>query len=273
MAPITIFDVDWINNARANTDDTSWVSDLIATLDTSGGIYLASLRLWFNRFPLNEKQKRGLAAKIENFRNEDHLGAVNELAWWAFLRQEQFNANPIAVRKSSTPDFWVRAPSEFFIEVSTFNVSKKDQLTLRVGDSVKLDHAGTMRRILEKFTDEKQKQFNYAVDRKMPCVLVLFDYTTWSAFGTHFYRFLANFLLGNNRGFQSLPVELSALVYVERKVFDDGRIAISRARSGVYYNPNAKYSLPEGTFTSLNQFWGQMVEPEAITTLEGWVWL
>ena len=180
MAPITIFDENWIKNARENSDATSWVSDLIATIDTSGEIYLASLRLWFNRFPLNEKQKKGLAAKIENFRNEDHLGAVNELAWWAFLQQEQFNANPIAVKKTSTPDFLILTPSEFFIEVSTLNVSKQDQLTLCAGASVKLDHAGTMRRILGKFTDEKQKQFKYAADQKKPCVLVLFDYTAYS---------------------------------------------------------------------------------------------
>lgn len=272
MAPkTTIFDENWTERARASTEKMSWVKDVMATLDTAGGVYLASLRMWFNRFPLNIKQKKKLAADIESFKNEDHLGAVNELAWWAFLQREQFNANPIARTSSPTPDFQVLAPTEFFIEVSTLNVSKQDQSKFQAGDSVELNHAEMLRRVLGKLTAEKQRQLSYAADQKEPSVLVLFDYTTWSAFGTQFYRFLGDFLLGKQRGFQSLPIELSALIYVERKVFD-GRIAISRLRSATYYNPHAKYPLAIGTFASMNQFWCQMVESESASP-EGWVWL
>jgi hypothetical protein len=99
---------------------------------------------------------------------------------------------------------------------------------------------------------------SYPAIQTRPGTLVLFDYTIWGAFGTQFFRFLADFLLGKGRGFQELPPELSALVYVERKVVD-GRIATSQDRSAIYYNPNAKYPLPVGTFTALNQCWSQMI--------------
>jgi hypothetical protein len=267
----TIFDINWIARARARTDKRSWVYDVMGDFDTSGGVYLASLRLWFNRFPLDPDQKRGLAVRIESFRNEDHLGAVNELAWWRFLQREQFNANPIPTASSPTPDFQVLTPSEFFIEVSTLNVSERDKSKFEAGDSVELDHDETLRRILGKLTTEKKKQLSYAAELKKPTVLVLFDYTTWSAFGTQFYRFLADFLLGKPRGFQNLPVELSALVYVERTVFD-GHIAISRLRSAAYYSPYAKHPLPGGMFPSMNQFSWQIVAVES-TSPESWVWL
>ena len=263
-----IFDEDWISRARGNTDQASWANEVIATLDTAGGIYLASLRLWFDGFPLSTKDKQRLAAGIESFRNQDHLGAVNELAWWAFLQRQQFIANPIPTANTSTPDFQVVAPSEFFVEVSTLNISEQDQTKFQVGDSIELNHTETVRRVLGKLTAEKLKQLSYG---QKPSVLVLFDYTTWSAFGTEFYRFLADFLLGKQIGFRSLPVELSALVYVEKKVFN-GHIAISRLRSAAYYNPFAKYPLPIGTFTSLNQFWCQMVKTESVSS-DDWLWL
>ncbi len=268
---LAIFDETWIKRAKATTDQASWAKDVMAAPDTSGGIYLSSLRLWFNGFPLSPKQKQRLAGSIESFQNEDHLGAVNELAWWTFLQKDQFSAQPIPTASSPTPDFLVTAPSEFFIEVSTLNVSDRDKSKFEAGDSVELDHAETLRRILGKLTDEKKRQLLYAADRKKPSVLVLFDYTGWSGFGTQFYKFLANFLLGKQRGFQSLPAELSALVYVERKIIN-GHIAISHLRSATYYNPYAKYTLPVGTFLSFNQFWCQMVTAES-TSAESWVWL
>jgi hypothetical protein len=57
----------------------------------------------------------------------------------------------------------------------------------------------------------------YAADQGKPCVFVLFDYTTWSGFGTQLFRALGESLLGRNLGFKSFPAELSALAYLERK--------------------------------------------------------
>ncbi len=266
-----IFDENWIRKAQTTANKKSWAHEAIEALDTTGGIYLSSLRFWFNEFPLTPKQKQALAARLESTKNEDHLGGVNELACWAFLQKEQFDVKPIPPAKSSTPDFLVTAPSEFFVEVSTLNVSNQDKAKFEARDAVELDHAETLRRILGKFTNEKQQQLLYAADQKKPGALILFDYTTWSAFGTQFYQSLGDFLLGKRRGFQDLPAELSALVYVERKCIN-GRIGISRLRSATYYNLNATYALPLGTFTSLNQFGSQMVTTEPVSP-DYWVWL
>jgi len=268
----TIFDENWKNLARVCDDKLSWVNDVMATFETTGGVYLASLRMWFNYFPLKAKQKNKLATDIESLKTEDHLGAVNELAWWAFLQREKFQTKPIPTTSSPTPDFCVSAPSEFYIEVSTLNVSQQDLFKLQTGNSVHLNHGEMLRRVLGKLTAEKQKQLSYASARKKPGVLVLFDYTTWSGYGAQFYRFLANFLLGRQNGFQYLPLELSALIYIERKVLD-GRIAINRHRSATYYNPHPKYPLSMGSFESLNQFCSQMVESEPVSLQEGWVFL
>lgn len=261
----TIFDANWLRAAQTNVDQSSWVEEVIETFDSSGKLYLDILQNLFNGFPLNSKQKWQLKTRIESFNSADHLGAVNELAWWAFLEREQFNASPIPVTRMPTPDFHVIAPSDFFVEVSTLNISKSDQSKFELEDSVELDHSETLRRILGKLTDEKRKQLSYAAKLNSPSVLVLFDYTTWSQFPTQFYRFFAEFLLGRQRGFQSLPIELSALVYVERKVLVDGHLAICLLHSATYYNPYAQYPLPFGSFSSLNQYGGQMVPRESIS--------
>lgn len=273
----TIFDNDWIERTRKsarekkNTEEESWAYDAIETLDTSGGIYLSSLRLWFNEFPLSSKQKNALAKRLESTKNDQHLGGVNELAWWAFLRKEQFHVDPIPTATTPTPDFRINASCELFAEVTTLNVSKPDQGNLDAANTIALDHGDTLFRICRKVVDEKMKQLTYAADKQKPCVLVLFDYTPWSAFGTQLYRFLADYLLGEQSGFKSLPMELSALIYVERKCVN-GHIGINRLHSAVYYNPNAKYAIQVGTFSSLNQFWCQMVSTEAKST-ESWIWL
>ena len=80
-------------------------------------------------------------------------------------------------------------------------------------------------------------------------------------FGTDCYKILGEFLLGTEFGFKSLPQELSALVYLERKVLD-GRIALSRDRSAVYYNPLAVQPLLSGSFPSLKQFWSKLASSE-----------
>src|SRR5215470_2669198 len=97
---------------------------------------------------------------------------------------------------------WCECHDQVAHQVSTLNVSKSDKSKFETGEGVALDHSETLRRILGKVTDEKQRQMSYAADQKQPCVLVLFDYTIWSAFGTQFFHFLADFLLGKEQGFQ-----------------------------------------------------------------------
>lgn len=268
----TIFDQEWMARARTSAiDEHSWVKEVIATFDTTGVIYLASLRSWFDGFPLSINQKQALAARIESFTNENHLGAVNELSWWKFMRQGKFKVNPIPTARSATPDFEVVSPHQFFVEVSTVNISEQDKSKLETHQAVELDHSETLRRVLGKFTTEKHNQLSYAADRKRPAVLVLFDYTFWSGFATQFYQYLANFLQAERCGFKGLPRQLSALVYVDRHVFD-GRIAITQLRSAAYYNPCAEYSLPLGTFPWLTQVSVRAVV-KAPPLADGMIWL
>lgn len=269
----TVFDESWVARARKSSAP-SWAYEVMRVFETTGGIYLTSLRLWFDRFPLSKKQKKSLKSRLESFKNEDHLGAVNELTWWKFMQQTGMKVMPIPTSDTPRPDFQVKAPVDFFVEISTLNVSNKDKAEFESGGAVALDHSGTVGRILCKMTKQKCSQISYAADQNKPCVLVLFDYTTWSAFGTQFFRFLAEFLLGEKRGFRVLPCELSALVYVERKV-SDGRLGISLDRSAIYYNPNAKHFFHEGIFPVLKQFRHPKttLEPKEPESENHWFWL
>lgn len=271
MSKTPIFSDDWLRTARTKSANGSWAAAAIETLETTGRIYLSTLRLWFERFPLTLNQKHQLRTRLESLRDDEHLGGVNELAWWVFIVREGFTAGPLPPTTTPRPDFELRSPTGCFVEVSTLNVSQKDKTRLEAQKGVALDHAETIRRVIGKLTDEKKQQLKYAADHKKASVLALFDYTTWSGLGTLFYRTLGDFLLGKQLGFKALPCELSAIVYLERKVLD-GRMAISRDRSGVYYNPLALYPLPSGTFPSLNQFWLQLASADS-TANDRWVWL
>jgi hypothetical protein len=267
-----IFDDQWLKRARAESGSASWGGKALATLDTTGGIYLCTLRMWFDQFPLTQGQKRQLRSRLESFRDDEHLGGVNELAWWAFMRREGVTGNPLPASSAPRPDFELQPPADCFVEVSTLNVSDKDKKKFEHEESVALDHAETIRRVVGKLTAEKQRQMMYAADRKKPFVLALFDYTTWSGFGTLFFRTLGEFLLGRQIGFKTFPPELAAIVYLERKVLPDGRIALSRHRSAVYYNPLTPHPLPVSTFPSFNQFWLQLVSTEPRST-DYWIYL
>jgi hypothetical protein len=249
-----LFDKDWLIRARGVTDKASWVVDVLADFDNEGESYLTLISSWFDAFPLQPEQKKDLAKRLQSFTDEEHLGAVNELAWWEFMEQAQVRAYPMpTLKKKSTPDFGVCLPSEFFIEVSTLNISRYDKAKFEANESVALDHSETLRRVLGKLTEEKKNQFIYADNLSKPCLLVLFDYTAWSGLGTKFDWFLADFLLGKRQGFKEFPPELSALAYVERKVIK-GRSVLSRHRSAIYYNSNAKNVLPPEVFPSFSQF-------------------
>ena len=267
-----IFDNKWLAKARTISGSASWANTVVETLDTSGQIYLETLRLWFDGFLAEPNDKQGLRKRLECFQDEQHLGGVNELAWWTFMLHEGIAATVVpTVRKASRPDFQLQPPADCFVEVSTLNVSADDRKRLKLGKSTALNDAKSIKRVIGKFTNEKLRQLTYAVNQGKPGVLVLFDYTEWSAFGTNFFNTLGKFLLGAKFGFKDLPSELSAIVYVERKVLD-GRIALSRDRSAVYYNPLALHPLSLDSFPSLKQFWSQLASTEP-GSIEHWVWL
>ena len=274
MAKVNIqplFGDEWLANARSRSGGVHWPGAVVETLDTSGEIYLATLRLWFSEFPAQPKDKQGLRKRLECFENDQHLGGTNELAWWVFMQREGLGPTVVpTAKKASRPDFQLAPPADCFVEVSTLNESACDRNRLERGESVALNDAESIRRVIGKLTAEKLRQLAYAAEQGKPGVLVLFDYTEWSAFGTNFFKTLGSFLLGTVFGFKGLPPELSAIVYVERKVLISGQIVLSRHRSAVYYNPLALWPLSMNTFPLLNQFWSQLAASEA-TSAEDWI--
>lgn len=270
-----LFDQTWLDKASSRKRGKQWIDDVIAEISGSGGIYLSTLRLWFSQFPISAKQKRHLKQALESFNNPDHLGAVNELAWWKFTNSFGWSILPIHAGKDKKPDFHVSSPSEFFCEITTLNLSAKEQKLLEAGDGVNLDHGATLRRLIQKVVEEKADQIRYGALNKSPSVLVLFDYTFWSGFGTQFYKALADFLLGVGIGFMKLPPELAAIAYVERKVLE-GRMAISKERSAVYHNPSALFEVPETTFKMIRQYSLNLREISTApdqTNSDYWFWL
>jgi hypothetical protein len=217
----------------------SWTEEVVA-MPQEGGRYLADLALWFERFPSpSPKDYVELKTRLESFVRTDHLGAVNELAWYEFMRQGGFQAMPIATTSAPRPDFRVTSPIDAFVEVSTLNPSDAEQLALKATGGVNLDHGETFRRLVLKASTEKKAQLQYAEDEARPCLLVLFDYTIWSGLATECCRYLATALL-EKKTFTGLPASLSAIAYVERRVFD-GHNRLSLRRSAIYHNPKARY--------------------------------
>lgn len=269
---VKMFDEDWRARVLGDAFGDSWAHEVMATLDGDGGRYLEILALWFGRFPLApEKQRWELKRRLECLTTSDHLGAVNELSWYQFMCRAGLQASPLPTANAPRPDFRVTVPAEFFVEVSTLNISEAERKSLLATGGVNLNHHATLRRLLLKAGDEKDAQIAHAASEGRPCLLVLFDYSYWSGHPTNYFHFLASGLLGEQMAFAKLPVALSAIAYVSRRVHD-GRIEISQRRSAIYYNPAAAYPLAVGSFDLLPQFWRDIgeIKPKA---QEDWIWL
>ena len=269
---VTVFSDSWRARAVDTALGDSWAHEVMAALNGNGRRYLEILALWFERFPLaSKKQRWELKRRLESLTNSDHLGAVNELSWYQFMRGAGLQARPIPTANAPRPDFKVTSPSEFFVEVSTLNVSEAERESLRVTGGVDLNYDATLRRLLLKAAGEKDAQIAHAARQGQPCLLVVFDHAFWSSLATDCFHFLATSLLGKQQAFAQLPLALSAIVYVERRVFV-GRIAISQRRSAIYYNPAAAYPLAVRNFDLLLRSWHHIgeVQPE---TQQDWIWL
>jgi|GEM_PF-2525152 len=267
-----LFDEQWMQTAQTATSE-SWACEVLSSLDGDGGMYLCQLRTWFNGYPLRSTPKQHLRKRLESFKNDEHLGAVNELAWWALMRRQALIGEPISTSGEPSPDFKLESPFQGYIEVSTLNPSFADSECWQTYTSVDLQAANseTLKRIASLTTEPKKKlkQLKYAARQERPCILALFDYTTWSGFGTEFFRQLGEFLLGKEFGFKSLPNELSALVYLERRVMDGWNV-LSHVRSAVYYNPLAKFPITVGILPCFSQFATGLTVTEPNTT-EHWL--
>ena len=199
------------------------------------------------------------------------VDGVNELSWWKFMQNNKFDVEPVPTAKGARPDFKAKNPTEFFIEVSTLNASDKEKEQLKRNGSIPLNHSQLLHRILLKSANDKNRQISFAHQKGCPCCLALFDHTTWSAFGSHFFHYLGKYLLEQGRCLKKLPNGLSALIYVERKAIN-GRIDINLNHSFIYYNQNAEYQLTPGTFSDFREYPHELLEIES-PCKKLWTWL
>jgi hypothetical protein len=165
---LPLFDDNWFNLVLSRRGGTEWVDDVVRHLDGSGSTYLNTLRIWFQRFPLSNKQKRHLKQSLESFNNADHLGGVNELSWWELMMSFKWAATPIPPSKASLPDFHITFPHEFFCEVTTLNPSDYERKKSSEREGLALDHSHSIERILTKIAREKSEQIRYGYLQKKP---------------------------------------------------------------------------------------------------------
>ncbi|MGH7259430.1 MAG: hypothetical protein ACREI9_01960 [Nitrospiraceae bacterium] len=269
----SLFDNDWVSSAATQAPQDSWARYVLTNLSGTGGIYLTTLRTWFARFPKASTETKN---QLGSFMTSDHLGAVNEIFWWEWMKQFCWSAEPVKGKKHKRPDYHVSKPADFFCEVTTQNISDEVREQLSGGDGVDLNHerAGTIERLFLKIQREKLGQIQYGAFQKRPSVLVLFDYTFWSGLGVPFDE-LAEYLFGKQNGFASLPSELSAIVYVDRTV-RGGRLGMSQLRSAVYHNPCAQFRLPKSVLPMICQYDSKLavVSPaKSLIERDGWIWV
>jgi len=264
-----LYNSNWITNAEKLESSHSWVLDVLKS--KNGRNYLKTIKTWYQRYPNKSEHLKNF---LESFDTASHLGGVNELFWWEFMKKFKWKAQPIKVNREKRPDFHVTKPSEFFCEVTTLNISKKDESALRSESGVGLNHEATIYRILGKVMNEEKEQIVYGCRKGHPSILVLFDYTFWSGLATDFSRTFQQKLFEGD-GFAELPKSPSALLYVEKKIIYT-RFCVTVKRSAVFHNPYAKYTLPKTVFTMFRQHekGGAKILPTSSTKLwNGWICL
>ncbi|MCG8059077.1 MAG: hypothetical protein N0E38_04515 [Candidatus Thiodiazotropha endolucinida] len=238
MSSDLIFDKNWMKKSHP---EGSWAKQAIEDYSNSGVIYLQELSDWYKKYPGSNKRKNGIKAGLLNSDNFAHLGAVNELSWWAYINSRGGNISPIPEGKNPTADCEIQLVEITVIcEVTTVNVSLNESIK-----SLQQSQINTKKRIVNKATKEKLPQFIYGSNRECPVILVLFNYDEWSGFGTKPGRNIVNYISHND-----IPKELSAIVYLERYVIKRKSMYKNDSTS-VFQNPNAQFSIGEGVIESL----------------------
>lgn len=252
----TLFDQSWMQCIRSNAAADSWAHDVVRDIDNEGGAYLRVLREWFTGYPFPSKGKKTHMRKLlESSANHDHRGAVNELCWYRFMCDLALKPQAVPEGRNKTPDFLCTATSgiKFYCEVTTLNESNTDIQAIQTTGGASLDQDAEVARILRKATEEKAEQLQFGRVKQKAAVFVVFDYSTFSGFGTQRPVALANALLTTSAGLQAMKPHLSALIYVERYV-SRGRSRIRTQQSALYHNPSADYQLPDEVFSCLWQY-------------------
>jgi hypothetical protein len=248
-----LYDDRWISKTKDNMPTRSLFKNVFKEFDEAGSIYLDILRKWFNRFPLSTKQKRHMKSLLESYDDKDHLGAVNELTWYEFMKSIGLDSIPLPTGKVRKPDFEVTNPLKFFCEVTTLNISKRDEKAFEKGKSISLEQEKSIARIIGKILNEKMEQIKYGTNKKQPNLLVIFDYSAWAGLGIERYWAFANYLFGKTCGFKVMPDDLSAIIYLERAVLK-GHIALNLKQSAGYINPFAKHVFSDKTFQMIRHY-------------------
>ena len=146
-----------------------------------------------------------------------------------------FKLEPIPTGKSNKPDFILKFEDYSVIfEVTTLNPSKDERCS-----EINYSQKKSLIRIIAKAFEEKKGQFQYGYLKKMPSVLVLFNYDEWTGFGTQFQR-----LMDDSKVFANMIFELSAIIYVERFVID-GKPHLKKDSIVIIDNPNAEFPFTE----------------------------
>lgn len=250
-----LFDQSWLKSIRSNAPIDSWVHDVVDDIDNEGGVYLSVLHEWFLEYPFPSKGKKTHMKKLlESSKNHDHRGAVNEVCWYRLMRYMGLKPEVMPEGRDKSPDFLCTTASgiKFYCEVSTLNESCTDAESLRTIGSWPLNQGAEILRILRKATDEKAEQLQFGQRKHTAMAFVVFDYSTFSGLGTKRPFVLANVLLRTSVGLQAMKPHLSALIYVERYVFQ-GKCRIRTHQSALYHNPLADYQLPDDVFSCLRQ--------------------
>jgi hypothetical protein len=167
------------------------------------------------------------------------------------MKQFNWQVKPVSTTVRH-PDFYISHPVKIFCEVSTLNKTNMEKSDA----GGRIDHSRASSRILRKAIDEKLDQLKYAEQKKKPAILVIFDYSSWSGYGTQRFKAIAAHLLKCS----NLPAELSTLLYVNKGVNNEGKIVIYGQQSAVYHNPCAKYPVPTALFEIFPQFFLELNE-------------
>lgn len=251
-----LYDQSWLSDVESKLSRNSWAYHVIKDVNESGQEYLSILREWHLSFPLPSRgKKKHMKNALESLNNYDHLGAVNELCWYRFMCDLAVSTQALQEGNGKTPDFKCTSPSgiEFYCEVTTLNVSSKETEFNACGIGTPLNQDAEISRIIRKATLEKAEQLKFGEKEQKPMVFVVFDYSTFSGFGTERPLALADALLKTSKGLEAMQPYLSAIIYVERYV-RRGRCRIRASQSAVCHNPLAHRPLPLDIFGCFRQY-------------------
>lgn len=202
-----LYSQSWLDELKSKSTQESWVSDVIADINGSGGVYLAILRDWFLSHPFPSKgTKQQMKNALESLNNSDHLGAVNELCWFRLMGDLSLSPEALPEDSRNTPDHMGKSTlgTEFFCEVTTLNVSGKDAASISSGKGASLNQEIEISRIIRKATEEKAVQLQFGYKNQKGMVFVVFDYSIFSGLGTQRPLALADALLKTPTGLQAM---------------------------------------------------------------------